>query len=430
MSSSYPLRNDMPRHLCLHCGMVLPRNLYCTNCGYYNGFVQTDISAQETQVSPALNAPRRDEVSQSRERPDQYNTQPQNAYPAQPSQFPGAYAQGGSAVTPFLGISPSIPSQSSGSYIQGAPSVTPFPGIAPQPNVSRGEPAQSFMGATSYSSSYSTQPTLIIPVGLQKGRERISQGSDLKRISKRKNKNRKLFLGIILLIIVLVGGGLASYLFIYSPQKSARIATTRSSSQPQKPLKFVDAFKNNRNQWDLRSEADTYSVAIANGKLTLEDDNNSLVPEFLPGNRFLNNFKVTVDAMLSKGDAKNGYGLYIRCSSDQRGVPTTYYRFELYGDGTYAIFKGMLDVHGKVSPSPLKLVSYVANSAIRKQGSSNHIEIDAQGSVMTIRVNGQVVKTFSDPSYARGTIALFVSNIQNASPGAQATFSNLTVYPS
>ena len=426
MSSSYPLRNDMPRPLCLHCGMVLPRNLYCTNCGYYNGFVQTDISAQETQVSPAFNAPRSDSVSQSRERPEQYNTQPQNAYPAQPSQYPGAYVQGGSSVTPFLGISPNIPSQFPGAYTQGVPSVTPFLGIAPQPNVSRIEPSQSSVRAT----SYSTQPTLIIPVGLQKDQERLAQGSDLKRISQPKNRNRKLFLGIILLIIVLVGGGLASYLFISSPQKSAQISTTLSSSRPQKPLKFVDAFKNNRNQWDLRSEAGKYSVAIENGKLTLEDDNNSLMPEFLPGNRFLNNFKVTVDAMLSRGDAKNGYGLYIRCSSDQRGVPTTYYRFELYGDGTYAIFKGMLDVHRKVSPNPLKLVSYVANSAIRKRGSSNHIEIDAQGSAMTIRVNGQVVKTFSDPSYAKGTIALFISNIQNASPGAQAMFSNLTVYPS
>jgi hypothetical protein len=136
-----------------------------------------------------------------------------------------------------------------------------------------------------------------------------------------------------------------------------------------------------------------------------------------------------VDAVLSKGDQKNGYGLYIRCLSDQNGNPSTYYRFELYGDSTYAIFKGILDKHGRINPNPLTLVKYTMNAAIRKQGDSNHIEVSAKGSTIMIRVNGQELKTFADPSYTQGTIALFISNVQNTSPGAQAKFSNLVIYP-
>ena len=442
MSSSYPLRNDMTGPLCVYCGMVLPRNLYCTNCGYSNGSAQTDIAARETQPSPSFHLPSSDETSQSVQRPDHYNKKTQNISPPPQSQYPNVYApgmQGTPSVTPFLGISPNIPShpplpaQYPNAFVpgtRGASSVTPFLGIAPQSDVSQTGFKGSSNGISSYPSSYATQPTLIVPVGLPKEQERSPRSS--KPVSQHTNRNINIFWGILISIIVLVGGGLAGYLFIYSPgaQKSTQISKTHSSSQPKGPLKFADAFKNNKNQWNLQSEAGKYLVVIANGNLMLEDDNNSLLPEFLPGNRFFNNFKVTVDAVLSKGDAKNGYGLYIRCSPDQSGIPAMYYRFELYGDGTYAIFKGMANGHGRASPSPVKLVSYTTSSAIRKQGSNNHIEISAQGAAMTIRVNGQVLKTFSDPSYTKGTIALFISNIQNAPPGAQATFSNLSVYPS
>ncbi len=455
MSSSYPLDNDIPKPLCIRCGMVLPRNPYCTNCGYYNRFLQTNISTQETQPSPAFNARSRDGVVQPTERPDQRNNvsspppQYPSAYrhnpssatpflgigsdiPSPSSQYPNVYKQSSPSATPFLGISSDVPFQSSQPHVhkQYIPPVIPLPGIASEPNVSQIELRQPSGDGTSHPSSYSTQPTLIIPVELQKERKPSPENSDWKQGSQRKNS--KLLLGIIISIVVLVGGGLASYLFVYPPitQKSTRVVVTPASSHSRESLKFVDEFKNNSNQWDLRSEAGKYSVAITNGNLVLEDDNNSLLPELLPGSRSFNNFKIAVDAALSRGDAKNGYGLYIRCSSDQIGTPTMYYRFELYGDGTYAIFKGILDEYGKASPSPLKLVNYTANSAIRKQGSNNHIEINAQGSTMAVRVNGQVLKTLSDPSYTKGTIALFVSNIQDTKAGAQAKFSNLTIYPS
>ena len=455
MPSSYPLYSDVPRSLCQHCGMVLPKNLYCTNCGYYNNSVQTDISVQETQPSPSFSTLPKDFTSQSTQKLNQYNKRLQSVS-SSPSQDPNIHAQNMSSVTPFLGISPNVYAQSTSSvtpflgispnvpfqpplspqdpnvYAQSTSSVTPFLGVTPQPNPSQVEVKHSSSNESLYpSSSYSTQPTLIIPVEVQKEQKRSSKDASPQQIFQHKKRNKKFLLGIMLSIFVLVGGGLAGYLFIHSSvtQKSTKVAATLSSSQSKESLKFVDIFKNNSNRWDLQSEAGKYSVAIADGKLVLEDDNNSLLPELLPGNRSFNNFKMIADAVLSKGDARNGYGFYIRCLSDQNGNPTMYYRFELYGDGTYAIFKGILDQHGKASPSPLKLVSYTTNNVIQKQGSSNHVEINAQGSETTIRVNGHLLKTFTDPSYTKGTVALFISNIQNAPPGAQAKFSNLTIYP-
>jgi hypothetical protein len=58
------------------------------------------------------------------------------------------------------------------------------------------------------------------------------------------------------------------------------------------------------------------------------------------------------------------------------------------------------------------------------------VTIAAKGSTLTLTVNGHVVKTITDASYVNGAIAPFVSNMQNAKPGAQAKFENLTIYAS
>ncbi len=72
---------------------------------------------------------------------------------------------------------------------------------------------------------------------------------------------------------------------------------------------------------------------------------------------------------------------------------------------------------------------YVVNSAIAKVGHTNQITLVARGSAMTLIVNGQSVYTYTDDSYKGGSIALFVSNLPKLTPGAQATFTNLAIYP-
>jgi len=152
-----------------------------------------------------------------------------------------------------------------------------------------------------------------------------------------------------------------------------------------------------------------------------------LFSELIPGGKNFSDFYLTTDVVLSKGTQNNGYGIYIRGASSQTFDIATYYRFEIYGDGTFAIFKGSVDGTG-TSTSSL-LVIYSQSSTIQKQGNVNHIAISAKGPTMTFAVNGQTLKIVTDNTYTSGLIAFFVSNLPHTTPGAQATFSNIVVYP-
>jgi hypothetical protein len=233
---------------------------------------------------------------------------------------------------------------------------------------------------------------------------------------------------IILLVLVLAGGSFAGYTLL---NKSTTGKTTPPSAAtggaPKGTPLFADTFQNNAKGWNLQSDPPKYSISLSGSSLVLEDDINELLWEALPGNKLYGDFTLSVDAMLSRGDQINGYGIYVRGSSGQNSDLATYYRFELYGDGTYAIFKGTVDATGASTSS--KLVDYTPSPAIKKQGAINHMTITAKGSTLSLTVNGQLVKTITDTSYANGTIAPFVSNMQNAKPGAQAKFSNLAIYP-
>jgi len=171
-----------------------------------------------------------------------------------------------------------------------------------------------------------------------------------------------------------------------------------------------------------------YTVKVNGGSIVLEDDDHKLLSELIPGAKVYSNFKLAVDASLSKGDQNNGYGVYIRGALNQNSNLATYYRFELFGDGSYGIYKGILDANGNSQSNAL--VNPTSDPAIQKQGGINHLAIVANGPSMTFIVNGQTLSTITDNSYTGGSLALFVSNLPAPTPaGAQATFSNLAVYP-
>jgi hypothetical protein len=189
---------------------------------------------------------------------------------------------------------------------------------------------------------------------------------------------------------------------------------------------FFDRFTDDSSGWNRQSVPGTYAVTLGNGALSLEDDKQSVLWEPLPGTKTYSNFQLTANAMLSKGDQNNGYGFYIRGAANQGNEVATYYRFELYGDGSYAIFKGSTGADGKTVDT--KLVDFLLNPAIAKKGKLNHIMIIARGSKMSFIVNNHLLQTVTDTSYASGSIALFVSNLPEAKPVAQAQFSQLAIY--
>ena len=190
---------------------------------------------------------------------------------------------------------------------------------------------------------------------------------------------------------------------------------------------FSDNFSSDANGWNLQGSHGNYELTLSNGALTMEIDKNQLLWELLPGERSYSNFTLVVNAVLKEGDQNNGYGVYIRGTANTQSDLATYYRFELYGDGSYAIFKGVTDAKG--ASTDTKLVDYTLNSAIKKEGGTNQIMIIAKGPAMSFVVNGQLLKTITDTSYASGAAALFISNLPEAKPGIQVQFSALGIYP-
>ncbi len=230
----------------------------------------------------------------------------------------------------------------------------------------------------------------------------------------------------LVLLLVLASGGIGGYLYVSRQQQSNVTPTPIKIVTPSVTPLFSDNFTDNHNNWDLTSTPGKFTVSIANGSMILEDDQKTLFTEVLPGNGFAD-FRLDINAKLSKGDRGNGFGVFIRGAIGQDGNLDEYYRFELYGDSTFAIFKGYLDVNGQTQNTRLK--DYTGSSAILPEGQFNHVTIIAQGSKMTFEVNGVSLFTFTDTAYKTGEVALFVSNLPSLKAGAQAIFTNLAIFP-
>lgn len=232
------------------------------------------------------------------------------------------------------------------------------------------------------------------------------------------------FLAIILVTVVAIHASGISPSKLFS--KTAAPTATIKYPTPQGTPVFFDNFLSDTYGWNLQSSPGNYIVTTGTGALTLQVNKNKLLWELLPGERSYDNFTLTVNAVLSQGDQNNGYGVYIRGASNSGSDLATYYRFELYGDGSYAIFKGILDAAGNSVDT--KIVDYTLSSAIQKQGKVNQIMIIAKGAALSFIVNGQLLQTITDHSYTSGSVALFVSNLPQASPGATVEFSKLAIY--
>ncbi len=395
MSSGYPPFGGPPAQRCLRCGTPLPPNVVtCVNCGTYNPVAQSGGTPDKGQALWG-------------------ESQPQTAY------------GGGQYSGPQWGQPPAFPQNNAYS----APPPPPpsslnnyygVPGQTQQSNFNNYNPA---LQQNAYFSAPSATYEGYAPAALNG----YAPAGYNQSPQKRRGPGIGLIVGTILLLIILVGGAFAGYTFYQSRNQNSIVTATptRVSTPSVTPL-FSDPFADNKTGWDLTSTPGKFSVKVGSGSMILEDDDNKLLWEILPGKNFTD-FRLDVDATLSRGDPNNGYGVYIRGASGQDSDLGTYYRFELYGDGTYAIFKGSLDPTGHTQSNMVQ--SYTQHNAIVKAGNVNHITIVAKGPTMTLMVNGQTVYTYTDDNYKSGSVALFVSNLPKLTPGAQATFAHLAIFP-
>lgn len=245
---------------------------------------------------------------------------------------------------------------------------------------------------------------------------------------------------VVLVVVVIIAGVGGSLIFSHGNstgvnKSTATVNTLKPLPTPTGKPVFADTFANNNNGWHLEKDAKgAFAASLSNGALTLNDNDNKLFAETLPASNPYGDFQLFVNAKLSKGDSNpqsggGGYGVVIRAAAAQNGSLATFYRLELYGDGTYTIFKGQTD-SAKTTPLQAQtLVPNAANPAIQPMGKTNQIVVKAKGSTMTFIVNGQTIKTISDNSYLSGSIAFFVSNLPKTKPGAEAQFTNLAIFP-
>jgi hypothetical protein len=447
MSSTYPPSGGSVVRPCTRCGKPLqPNEMRCSNCGYQNV-----MPVPNRQVPPSPSATRGTGA------PPSYGAgQPMNpAWGQPPASLPaGPYApqQSPGLIAPIMqapGTPPTgMPTPAPGSGINNAYSGLPPTPKPPTPSAGGfyATPAQSARppmpgpmssGANFYGGSTPRQPAYPPVSAPSQASGSVSGGSGkvtstpslvmVRRNDEQEPPRIGVLITIVVVLVILIAGGGGGYLYWSIHHSNTATTTLKPTPTPDVPPLFSDNFTSNINAWDLQSVPGKYSVALANGSLKLEDDDNHLLWELLPGNRTFSDFHLSVNAELSKGDQNNGYGIYIRGASNQNTDLATYYRFEIYGDGTYAIFKGVVDAAGNSTATIL--VNYTYSSVIYPKGQMNHIEIAAKGTSMTLIVNGQTIKTITDDSYTSGTIALFVSNLQGAHAGAQATFSNFVIYP-
>ena len=469
MSSNYPAFGNAPGRSCQRCGRPLPPNeAYCANCGLMNTngvaspssgsawgvggpvpqqpFGTQQMGGQQWGPPPASpNNP-----FQNANVPQQSFGQPQqsspNSYP-----FYGSPNQSSPTTNSFFGT-PNQPSQQGGrNSFSSAPPQQPLyaqPSSAPTtgtfqngamngfaPSGFGQQPQQPTTGNFTFPSNTNTYQagfTQSPPLNgySQQGQPQAPQVPSSPRPTKSKRPKVGLIITIIVLLVLVVGGGIGSYLYVKHHNSSPTVQNTPTvvpTATPTGKTIFNDTFANNNNGWDLTTKPGAFSVKVGGGSMVLEDDNNRLLWELLPGNKNFSDFYMTVDATLSMGTQNNGYGIYIRGASNQTIDIATYYRFEIYGDGTFAIFKGSVDASGTSTSSIL--VNYANSPAIQKQGQVNHIAINASGSKLTFYVNGQIIKIVNDNTYNTGSIAFFVSNLPHTKAGAQATFANLAIYP-
>lgn len=233
---------------------------------------------------------------------------------------------------------------------------------------------------------------------------------------------------IVVLILALVGGGYSIYRYFNGSRTVTASPHKLVIVTPAVPPIFSDTFQNNAAHWDMDPPAGAGITLADNGKLVLEIENHTTFTEPLPGRTTLGDFRLDVDAGLTGGDEHNSYGVFIRISTGPIDPVSLYYRFEIFGDGSFAVLRGSEYGDGSLRVTPLKH-SLQPSKAVAHAGSSNHLTIIAKGQALTLIVNGTTLVDFIDGGYSSGYTALFVSQAKDARTPAQAAFQNLALFP-
>ena len=275
----------------------------------------------------------------------------------------------------------------------GAIPPSPYGPIVPESPYSVGP-------STAYGpNSYGTPPEYAAP----------SYGMPSPPPSPRPQRNRlAIVIGAGILVVILIGASLFAVLRLTSNNSSgnstpptatstrAATATPNTAQNPYPPntgtLIVNDPLTDNSKgyQWDESSFSGTDSCGFTAGAYHVVEKTGLIcIPE--AKNLTLANFAFEVNIKIVKGD--NG-GIAFRINQ----VNKTFYAFDIAPDGSYTL---------EVYTTKFTVLSQGTNSVIKKGlNASNLLAVVANGDLITIYVNDQIIDSVHDKTFSQGQIGV------------------------
>ena len=177
-------------------------------------------------------------------------------------------------------------------------------------------------------------------------------------------------------------------------------------------LLFEDDFSDETSGWLEAADAEA-SQGYRNAQLFFEVRAPDLFVWDNPGGNF-QDFVLEVKARQVSGATENSCGVLLRYIDDGN-----FYRFDLTGDGYYAVSKSEHKEWGT-------LVDWQESTHVKPLGEVNLIKVVCQGPRMTFYVNGQELISVEDSSFERGDVGLFASAFTD--PNVEAEFDDLEIW--
>lgn len=242
-------------------------------------------------------------------------------------------------------------------------------------------------------------------------------------------QQRKRILGITVLLLMIVSSILLFVVLRSNGKATGHRGDAHKTVTPTpsptlaltpQPL-FSDTFLDNKKGWYTGTVAG-YTRKVEAGALILADTSHTVLTESLPVNDTFDNVTLTATFTLVNADANDSAGLYVRGDSNLDHD----YRFEVFGNNTYAISKEYLD--NTNTQQVISLTGPLHSSYLHPLGQENTLTVMTKGPTLVLLINGSVANSFNDVDYKRGQIALFVAN-GTTSDGVTASFSSISVYP-
>ncbi len=186
---------------------------------------------------------------------------------------------------------------------------------------------------------------------------------------------------------------------------------------PSVELLFEDDFGDPTSGWGQASN-ENEERGYDNGQYSIAVQAINFFSFALAGQHF-DDFTLEVDASQVEGPDNNSYGVCVRY---QEGG---FYRFNVSGDGSYAV--GKYTVGAEAGKEWTDLTDWEESPHINTGQNTNHLKVVCRGARFSFYVNSQHLIDVVDTSFASGDIGLFASTYDE--PNTRVLFDNLKVWP-